>query len=90
MGANSAGRIVVYKNKEDFVRLDIPYGMQLYFTMPNVDKAAYTSYFVGQVSLVQLPYNKAADGAAALNGTDTNGQIGAVTYWDLDKKASGD
>ena len=87
MGANQAGRIVVYKNKEDFVRLDIPYGMQLYFTMPNVDKAAYTSYFVGQVSLVQLPYNKAADGAAALNGTDANGQIGAVTYWDLSKKS---
>lgn len=73
MGSANVGRIVVYKNKEDFVRLDIPYGMQLYFTAPNVDKAAYTSYFVGQVSAIQLPYN----------ASKTDGMLGAVTYWDL-------
>ena len=77
MGTASVGRIVVYKNKEDFVRLDIPYGMQLYFTAPNVDKAAYTSYFVGQVSAIQLPYNS----------SKTDGMLGAVTYWDLAAKS---
>lgn len=78
MGKNSAGRMVVYRYKEDFVRMDIPYPMQLYFTMPNVDKAAYTSYFVGQVSTIQLPYN---DGSVD--------QLGAVTYWDF-ASANGD
>lgn len=73
MGAAGVGRIVAYRNREEFVRLDIPYAMQLYFTAPNVDKAAYTSYFVGQVSAIQLPYNE----------SKTDGMLGAVTYWDL-------
>lgn len=73
MGTAGVGRIVVYRNREEFVRLDIPYAMQLYFTAPNVDKAAYTSYFVGQVSAIQLPYNE----------SKTDGMLGAVTYWDL-------
>lgn len=72
MGTSSKGRVVAYKNNKKFVRMDIPYPMQLYYTAPNVDKAAYTTYFVGQASLVQLPYN---DG--------TTGSLGAVTYWDL-------
>ena len=73
MGTAGVGRIVAYRNREEFVRLDIPYAMQLYFTAPNVDKAAYTSYFVGQVSAIQLPYNE----------SKTDGMLGAVTYWDL-------
>ena len=72
MGTSSKGRVVAYKNNKKFVRMDIPYPMQLYYTAPNVDKAAYTTYFVGQASLIQLPYN---DG--------TTGSLGAVTYWDL-------
>lgn len=77
LGTNGTGRIVAYKNDEEFVRMDQPYPMQLYYTAPNVDKACYTTYFVGQVSLVQLPYNNEV--------TDNNGTIGAVTYWDLPK-----
>lgn len=73
MGTSSYGRVVAYKNNKKFVRMDIPYPIQLYYTAPNVDKAAYTTYFVGQASLVQLPYNES--GAV--------GSIGAVTYWDL-------
>lgn len=72
MGVAGAGRIVAYRYDEEFVRMDQPYPMQLYFTAPNVDKACYTTYFVGQASLVQLPYN-----------TGEEGMLGAVTYWDL-------
>jgi hypothetical protein len=54
--------------------MDQPYPMQLYYTAPNVDKACYTTYFVGQVSLIQLPYN-----------TGEADMLGAVTYWDLAK-----
>ena len=76
MGTAGACRIVAYKYDEEFVRMDQPYPMQLYYTAPNVDKACYTTYFVGQASLVQLPYN-----------TGEAGMLGAVTYWDLAKKA---
>ena len=79
MGTNGVGRIVAYKNDEEFVRMDQPYPMQLYFTAPNVDKACYTTYFVGQASLVQLPYNN----------NITSDTIGAVTYWDLPKHTGG-
>jgi hypothetical protein len=74
MGTAGAGRIVAYRYDEEFVRMDQPYPMQLYYTAPNVDKACYTTYFVGQVSLIQLPYN-----------TGEADMLGAVTYWDLAK-----
>lgn len=73
LGTGSHGRIVAYKKDKDFVRLDMPYPMQHYITLPNIDKMSYTSAFVGQVSQVQLPYNA--------NGSE----LGVVTYWDFSK-----
>lgn len=70
-GTNAAGRIVVYKMHEDYVRMDIPYPVQVYYTGPNTDKLCYTTYFVGQASEIQMPYN--------VNNTD----LGPVTYWDF-------
>ena len=72
-GTNKAGRIVVYKFNKDYVRMDIPYPVQVYYTGPNTDKLCYTTYFVGQASEIQLPYNTSAN------------DIGAVTYWDFTK-----
>lgn len=74
-GTTKGGRIVAYKKDEDFVRMDIPFVVQSYYTGPNVDKMCYSTYFVGQVSDVQMPYNK------------NNTELGAVTYWDLTKDA---
>lgn len=71
LGTASAGRIVVYRNEKDFVRLDMPYPMQHYITLPNIDKMSYTSSFVGQVSDIQMPYNTSSS------------NFGAVTYWDF-------
>ena len=73
LGTGSHGRIVAYKKDKSFVRIDMPYAMQHYITLPNIDKMSYTSAFVGQVSEVQLPYN-----------TD-NATLGIVTYWDFTK-----
>ena len=70
-GTLNGGRIVAYKYDKDFVRIDVPYPVQSYYTGPNVNKACYTTVFIGQVSEVQLPYNESAK------------TIGAVTYWDL-------
>lgn len=70
-GTQKGGRIVAYRKDEDFVRMDIPYMVQNYYTGPNIDKMCYSTYFVGQVSDVQMPYNK------------NNTELGAVTYWDL-------
>lgn len=72
LGTNSTGRIVVYRKEKRFVRMDMPYALQLHYTGPNVERAAYTSIFVGQISAIQLPYN---DGEA--------GEFGPVTYWDF-------
>lgn len=71
MGVADAGRIVAYRKDMDYVRLDMPYPMQHFVTLPNVDKMAYTSAFVGQVSTIQLPYNQSAS------------QLGVVSYWDF-------
>ena len=57
LGESGHGRIVAYKNAASFVRLDMPYPMQHYITLPNIDKMSYTSAFVGQVSEIQMPYN---------------------------------
>lgn len=73
IGTNSVGRIVAYKKVKDFVRLDMPYPMQHYITLPNIDKMSYTSAFVGQVSEIQLPYNTSSS------------EMGVVTYWDFTK-----
>lgn len=71
LGTNSAGRIVAYRAEKDYVRMDMPYPIQHYVTLPNVDKAAYTSIFVGQVSQLQMPYNVASTAA------------GIVAYFDF-------
>lgn len=73
LGTASAGRIVAYKKAKDFVRIDMPYPMQHYITLPNIDKMSYTSAFVGQVSEVQLPYNTKST------------ELGVVSYWDFTK-----
>lgn len=73
LGAGNHGRIVAYKNEKDFVRLDMPYPMQHYITLPNIDKMSYTSAFVGQVSEIQMPYNT------------KNDEFGVVSYWDFTK-----
>lgn len=73
MGTNGKGRIVAYKKAKQFVRIDIPYPIQHYITLPNIEKMSYTSAFVGQVSEIQLPYN-----------TDS-AELGVVTYWDFTK-----
>lgn len=71
LGLAGKGRIVAYRKDKDFVRLDMPYPCQHFITLPNIDKMAYTSAFVGQVSVIQLPYNQ--DSAT----------LGVVTYWDF-------
>lgn len=73
LGTGGHGRIVAYKNTEEFVRMDMPYPMQHFITLPNIDKMSYTSAFVGQVSDVQLPYNT------------NSAELGVVTYWDFTK-----
>lgn len=74
LGNGGHGRIVAYKKDKDFVRIDMPYPMQHYITLPNIDKMSYTSAFVGQVSEVQMPYNSSAD------------EMGVVSYWDFTDK----
>lgn len=70
IGTGDAGRIVVYRKNKKFVRLDMPYPMQHYITLPNIERMSYTSSFIGQISDIQLPYNMA-------------GEFGIVTYWDF-------
>lgn len=71
LGTGNHGRIVAYRKEKDFLRLDMPYPMQHYITLPNMDKFAYTSAFVGQVSQIQMPYNTSKE------------ELGPVTYWDF-------
>lgn len=65
------GRIVAYRKEKEFVRIDLPYPIQHYITLPNIEKMSYTSAFVGQVSNIQLPYNT------------SNTTLGVVSYWDF-------
>lgn len=67
---NNKGRIVAYRKNKKFVRLDVPYTMQHYITLPNIERMSYTSSFIGQVSDLQMPYNRA-------------GEFGIVSYWDF-------
>lgn len=71
LGVYGKGRIVVYNKNKSFVRMDVPYPIQQYITLPNIDKFCYTTAFVGQVSEIQMPYNQ--------NAVD----LGIVTYWDF-------
>lgn len=71
LGTFGKGRIVAYRKAKEFVRMDMPYAMQHYITLPNIDKMSYTSAFVGQISEIQMPYN--------VNNSD----LGVVTYWDF-------
>lgn len=64
-GTNSHGRLVCYRYNEDFLRLDIPYAISLYTTLPDITSAEYVSLFVGQVSQIQLPYNTSSSDLAA-------------------------
>lgn len=75
LGTSNHGRIVAYRKDKRFVRLDMPYPMQHYITLPNIDKMSYTTAFVGQVSQVQMPYN-----------VDSS-SLGPVTYWDFTTQA---
>lgn len=71
LGVAGKGRIVAYRNNEDYVRLDMPYPIQHYITQPNMTAFAYTTAFVGQVSEIQMPYN------------NNSSEFGIVTYWDF-------
>lgn len=71
LGTAGYGRIVAYRKEKEYVRMDMPYPIQHFITLPNIDKMAYTTAFVGQVSVVQLPYNQ------------SSASLGVVTYWDF-------
>lgn len=71
LGAAGKGRIVAYRKNKQFVRIDIPYPIQHFITLPNIDKMSYTTAFVGQVSEIQLPYNT------------SSAELGVVSYWDF-------
>lgn len=71
LGTAGKGRIVAYRKDKEFVRMDMPYPMQHYITLPNIERMSYTSAFVGQISQVQLPYNTSSK------------ELGIVTYWDF-------
>lgn len=73
MGVGGHGRIVAYKKDVRFERLDIPYPMQQFITLPNMERMAYTTAFVGQVSEVQLPYSV------------SDADLGPISYWDFTK-----
>ena len=75
LGTGSHGRIVAYKMHKQFVRIDLPYPIQHYITLPNIEKMSYTSAFVGQVSEIQLPYNTSST------------ELGVVSYWDFTTEA---
>lgn len=72
LGTGAHGRIVAYRKNKKFVRLDVPYTLQHYITLPNIERMSYTSSFVGQVSDLQMPYNR-------------KGEFGIVSYWDFTK-----
>jgi len=72
-GTNGVGRIVAYRKDKAFLRLDVPWKMQHYITLPNMDKMAYTSAFVMQISEIIMPYNV------------SNEELGVISYWDFTK-----
>lgn len=71
LGSANVGRIVAYKKDKEFVRIDMPYPMKHYVTLPNMERMGYTSAFVGQVSEIQFPYtNGTADTASPVQYYD--------------------
>ena len=71
LGNFDSGRVVMYRKSPEFVKIWIPYPIKpMHTSVINIERMAYTTLFVGQVSTVQLPYN---DGS----------EFGAVTYFDL-------
>ena len=75
-GTAGYGRIVAYKKNKNFLRLDVPYPLQQFITLPNIEKMSYTTAFVGQISEVQMPYNV------------TDDELGPITYWDFTTQVS--
>lgn len=73
LGTFGKGRVVAYRNDEQFVKLYMPYPIQMYITLPNIERMAYTTAFVGQVSGVEMPYEQSAT------------ELGIVSYWDFAK-----
>lgn len=73
MGVGGHGRIVAYKKNKQFERVDMPYPMQHFITLPNMERMGYTSAFVGQISEVQLPYST------------SDAELGPISYWDFVK-----
>lgn len=71
LGTAGTGRFVLYRNDPQFVKFYIPFGFKSFYTGPNVEKMAYTTLWVAQVSQIQLPYNESSD------------EFGAVSYWDF-------
>lgn len=71
LGTTGDGRIVAYRKNKQFVRVDLPYPMQHYITLPNIERMSYTTAFVGQVSEIQMPYNV------------SDATLGIVSYWDF-------
>lgn len=72
LGSTGHGRVVAYKKDKDFVRMDMPYPIKHYITLPNIERMSYTTAFVGQVSEVQLPYT-----------TSKTDESSPVQYWDF-------
>lgn len=64
-GTLSSGRMVAYKKDKSFLRMDMPYPIKHYITLPNIERISYTTTFVGQVSEVQMPYNTSNTDAAS-------------------------
>lgn len=71
LGTASKGRIVAYRKDAQFLKLHIPYPIQMYITLPNIERMAYTTAFIGQVSGVEMPYDQSSS------------ELGIVTYWDF-------
>ena len=75
LGTAGYGRIVAYRKEKEYVRLDMPYPIQHYITLPNIEMMAYTTAFVGHISTIQLHYKTSSS------------ELGVVTYWDFTTEA---
>ena len=64
---------IVRNENKRFERIDIPYPMQQFITLPNMERMSYTTAFVGQISEVQLPYST------------SDAEFGPISYWDFIK-----
>ena len=71
LGNDSLGRVVAYPKNKKFVSMDLTYPLQMFYTGPNTERASYTTFFVGQISAIQMPYNT------------SSAEYGAVTYWEF-------